>query len=82
MKTFEDLRFDEHPSIVGWKRAVYYYPNHYGVSVVAVKGDVLYEVAVMDKHGVCYSTHLTDDVIKDLNEEQVSHIMLEVEKLK
>lgn len=52
------------------------FPNGYGASIVRFDGSYgyekgLWEVAVMDDSGPCYSTPITDDVIGECSEDDV-----------
>ena len=86
MKTFKDLKFKTHPMGLG-VQAVETFDNQYGVSVVRTpysyggkKGR--YELAVLDSSGaITYDTPITNDVLGYLTEDEVSHYMIEVQKL-
>lgn len=62
------------------------FDNNYGVSVITGEHacsntDNPYEVAILLNGTLCYSTHITNDVIGYCNEERVSEIMEQVQKL-
>ncbi len=95
MKTFKDLKFKERPLENG-KQAKMFFSNGYGVSVIRFKTLVGYgsytrnenewELAVLkgteDKWEITYETDITDDVIGNLSEDEVTKIMKEVQLLK
>lgn len=97
MKTFEDLKFKPHPSMMEGVQAVEIFPNGYGVSVVRVKtfcgggygsytsNEQEWELAVIkgtkERFSLCYDTHITNDVIGHLSDCEVSRIMKEVQEL-
>jgi hypothetical protein len=86
MNKFEDLEFDSHPVSLG-VQAVMTFDNQYGVSVIKTPysygGDSgLYELAVLDSTGrITYDTPITNDVLGYLTEDEVTHYMIEVQKL-
>lgn len=89
MKTFEDLNFkyiNDSPYQTG-KKSRMSFENGYGVSVVSHTHsyggkDGLFEVAVLDSNDeITYDTSVTNDVIGYLTEEEVSELMVEVQKL-
>ena len=61
--------------------------NGYGASIVrhdfSYGGkDGLWELAVLDKTGdLCYTTHITEDVLGYLTEEEVNNTLLQIEQL-
>jgi hypothetical protein len=86
---FSDLDFQPHPSWVG-VQARHFFDNGYGVSIIQSPnsyggGEGLYELAVLegneDDFEICYHTHITEDVIGHLTEEQVETYLCEIEKL-
>jgi hypothetical protein len=93
MKTFKDLVFTVHPhagmapswSSLGFRdRAMLFFANGYGVSVITGgygDDERPYELAVMTSRGICYDTHITDDVLGYLTESDVSKWMVEVQNL-
>lgn len=86
MKTFKDLTFYPHRLGFG-VQAIETFDNQYGVSVVKTPysyggKDGLYEMAVLDSSGeITYDTPITNDVLGYLTEDEVSHHMIEVQKL-
>ena len=91
MKTFKDLEFKKHPIASGKmfkdaKQALMNFENGFGVSVVLgncfySNDDDTYEVAVMFKNSVCFTTHITNSVIGFQTQEDVSEIMKQVQEL-
>jgi hypothetical protein len=93
MKTFKDLDFKKHPiaeaGIEGYqnaKQAIETFENNYGVSVIFgncfySNGKDTYEVAVLYDGSITYNTDITDDVLGNLLEEEVSEIMIKVQSL-
>jgi hypothetical protein len=62
------------------------FPNGYGASVVKHNisygnEDDLFELAVTDGGSLCYTTHITDDVIGWLNNEGVLRYLDEIKNL-
>ena len=85
MKTFKDLEFKHH-SIGNGVQAVMTFKNKRGVSVVKLRGSYgypnLYELVVLNKNGgLDYTTDITDDVLGDLTEEDVTNTIHKVEIL-
>lgn len=87
--TFKDLYFKPHRAGNGI-RATMYFINGYGASVIKTSFSYgglegLYELAVMkgDEHAsrITYETYITDDVIGDLTESQVSELLDRISKL-
>lgn len=85
-KQFQDLKFKEHPYSSGiMAREIF--DNGYGVSVVRTENSYggsegLFEVAVVNASGgLNYNTPITDDVIGELTEEEVSDVMRRVQEL-
>ena len=86
LKTFKDLDFKTHP-IGGGLQAVMNFENGYGVSVIKFYGSYgyykdLWEVAILHKGSITYSTHITDDVLGHRTERGVTRTMKKVQKLK
>jgi len=87
---FSDLEFNPHSTWVG-KQAIHSFPNGYGVSVIRAAGTPfggsyghelgLYELAVLKEGGLCYETHITDDVLGGQTEDQITEVMRQVEAL-
>jgi hypothetical protein len=86
MKTFEDLNFEPHTIGIGWMTREHF-DNGYGVSVVRTpfsyggkKG--LYELAVLKDGEIHYDNPVANgDVVGYLSEDEVSELMVEVQKL-
>lgn len=81
-----ELKFEAHPSSIAGTRAVAEFNNGFRASVIS--GDMFYcsvdkpyEIAVMDKNGVTYSTPLTDDVFGYLSEDEANKILSDIEAL-
>ena len=94
MKTFKDLEFREHElrrfAKKGVKHAIMFFPNGYGVSVLFVghfysNGIDTYQLAVIRKCGdnylTEYNTPITNHVLVHLTEDEVTEIMIEVQRL-
>tara|TARA_R110000851_G_scaffold221122_2_gene373907 strand:+ start:429 stop:830 length:402 start_codon:yes stop_codon:yes gene_type:complete len=68
-------------------RAIMEFPNGYGISVIqssfSYGGDEgLFEIGVLDhKRELTYETPITSDVIGYLTDEEVSEIMIQIQKL-
>jgi hypothetical protein len=86
---FTDLNFEPHPNIDGI-RAVYFFDNSYGVSVIKSEysyggRDGLYEVAVLrgnsDEWDIVYDTSITEDVVGYLSKDGVDEVLMQVEAL-
>jgi hypothetical protein len=85
MKKFEDLDFKAHPNWDG-VQALMNFDNGFGVSVIMSEYSYggkhrLYELAVMDKDGICYDSGITDDVIGELHNLEVTELMKKVQNL-
>lgn len=86
MKTFEDLFFKPHPN-GGFKTlAQMDFENTYGVSVTTGEDAYTdecnpYEVAVIKDDALCYTTHITDDVIGYCDSKKVTEIMKQIQSL-
>ncbi|MES2781910.1 MAG: hypothetical protein V4657_03875 [Pseudomonadota bacterium] len=77
--SFHELQFGPH-SVAGGIRARVKYPNGYQASVVKFNGSYgfkqgLYEMAVLDDDGLCYDTPITDDVLRNLTEDDVTETL-------
>lgn len=93
MKTFKDLKFK--PYTIAFdgiekykeaKQAIETFENKYGVSVLFgscfySNSKDTYEVAVLYDGDITYNTEITDDVLSDLSENEVTEIMLKVAKI-
>lgn len=84
--TFEDLKFDVHPSGDG-VRATYQFMNGYGASIIRCElshgGPAgLFELAVLDRnYNVIYDTPVTNDVEGYLTEEDITNLLQQIESL-
>ena len=94
MKTFKDLEFKRHDlsRLEGecTKHARMFFPNGYGVLVLFGKkfysnGFDTYELAVIrkcdDGYSMAYDTPITNDVLAHLTGDEVTEIMIEVQRL-
>jgi hypothetical protein len=77
MICFSDLKFTN--NTLG-PRAHYRFQNNLVASVVFDTYPTSwyknsYECAILDENGLCYSTPITDDVIKGLNEKEVEQFL-------
>jgi hypothetical protein len=87
MKTFLDLEFGLHPAGQGVQARIQF-TNGFGASVVKTPysyggSQGKYELAVLGKDGrVTYSTEVTSDVIGDLNPNEVSEYLRQIQILK
>ncbi len=85
MKTFKDLKFEEHP--LDGEMAKMEFENNYGVSVIFggmfySNGIDTYELAVLYDGQLSYSTDITDDVLGYISESEVTEAMIKVQNLK
>jgi hypothetical protein len=85
MKTFSDLEFKTHPSGEGVQSLIYF-DNGYGASVVRTPfsygGDRgKYELAIYHKGSIYYDTHITNDVIGYLTEDEVTDFLRQIQEL-
>lgn len=89
MKDFKDLQFSSHFAGTG-QQSQLFFKNGYGVSVVFgslfySNGVDTYEIAVTKGNkkewNLCYTTHVTDDVIGYQTKEEISEIMKKVQEL-
>jgi hypothetical protein len=86
MKTFKDLVFKPH-SVGNGVQAGMDFDNNYGISVVKFRGSYgfkqdLWEVAVMYKGELTYSTPVTCDVLGHQSDEDVTSVMKQIQELK
>lgn len=88
--TFDALQFTAHGRLTDTERAVLFFNNGYGVSVIrgpaTYGGDEgLYELGVVTgtpaKHSLTYATPVTDDVLGYLTEQDVTDAMAKVAAL-
>lgn len=87
-KTFQDLIFkDHHVKHYGDEmQALIYFDNGYGASVVLGKifnsnGVDTYELAILHNGGICYTTHITKDVLPNQTSEQITEILKQIQDL-
>jgi len=85
MKIFKDLQFNPH-MIGDGVQARMDFDNGYGISVVKFNGsygfeDDLWEVGILHKGSLTYSTHITDDVLGAQTEQDVTDVMKQVQQL-
>ena len=78
--------FDITSMFAGSKHAVMEFENGYGVSVIFGEqfysnGIDTYEVGILKDGYLCYATHLTDDVVAYISEDEVTEIMRKVQEL-
>ena len=86
MKKFEDLTFETHPHFPYFESyARMNFENGFGISVIngysAYCNDNTYEVAVLSNNEICYSTHITDDVIGYCTKAKVTKLMKQIQEL-
>ena len=91
MSAFADLQFETHAAHGSGTRAVKFFPNGYGVSVICTPysyggDDGLYELAVLKGdadagYALTYDTPVTSDVEGHLTPDDVSRLMAEVAAL-
>lgn len=90
MKTFKDLEFKAHQNqYAGFRTsATMFFNNGYGVSVITggYGSDYKpYELAVLfgseEDYGITYNTPITDDVVGYLTSDEVTALMVRVQKL-
>ena len=92
MKKFNDLEFKDHPfnriqDNGLCMQAIMKFDNGYGISVLLgdkfySNGIDTYELAILNPSGgIDYSTHITDDVLGNLNRYEVDEIMIKVQEL-
>jgi hypothetical protein len=81
-----DLDFGPHLAGLGGTQAKVEFPNGYGASIVVgerfySRPGHPYEIAVLDKDGITYETHITDDVCGYLTEDEANDILAQIEAL-
>lgn len=81
--TFDDLEFEPHHSGRGY-HAILELPNNYGVSVIYGHpgyycNEGTYEVAILYKSDLCYSTPITNDVLSYQTKEDINKILKQLE---
>lgn len=82
-KDFAEIESVMFQHTYGGRRAWLMFPNGYGASIICTSFSygsetAPWEVAVMTKDGVCYSTPLTDDVIGHCTEADIVRICSEI----
>jgi len=82
MKWFKNLQFTN----MWWLQAVMEFDNWYWVSVKQLlwsytNEEKLYELAIKKNWLLCYSSWITDDVLRYLNESEVTEYMKQVQQL-
>ena len=85
MKIFKDLVFKKKEYGSGCQ-AIIKFSNNYGASVITGFGSYSsktkpYEVAILLDGNICYTSGITEDVIGHLDEEEVSDLLIEIQKL-
>ena len=74
-------------SAIAGEQSIYEFPNGWGASVIRGSftyggNEGLWELAVLNPEGeIDYTTHITDDVIGHLTQEQVQWYLAEIEEL-
>ena len=93
MKTFKDLKFETHHSSKSGiskfsesKQATMDFNNGYGVSVLVgsafySNGIDSYELAITLNGDLCYTSGISDNVMAYISKEEVTRVMIEVQKL-
>lgn len=93
MTTFSKLKFKPHSYTRDCKRAVVFFANGYGASVIHThafassygSNNGLYEMAVLKGNAnncrICYTTPITDDVIIRLTPRRVTKHLKEIQSL-
>jgi hypothetical protein len=88
MKTFKDLKFETiNDGFMIGKKSRIHFDNGYGASVVCHNFSYggktgLYELAVLKDDEIHYNNHIADgDVRGYLNEENVTELLLQIQKL-
>ena len=86
MKEFKDLEFQATDSFLKGIKARVQFPNGYGASIIrhdySYGGpEGLYELAVLKDGLLCYNTPITDDVVGWCDENEITELLLEIQKL-
>ncbi len=86
MNKFKDLVFNPHPGGLGGIQAIIKFANGYGCSVIQTPhsyggSEGLYELALLRNGLLCYDSGITEDVMGQLNEADVSYLMIDIQKL-
>ena len=86
--TFDDLEFEDisETSLSGNKRAILFFKNGYGISVLWMPHDThSHEVAVLkgvdSEWDICYDTPVTSDVIGCGNTAEIDEVMRKIQEL-
>ena len=86
MSLFNKLTFEPHRICDDGSIASVMFDNGYGASVIT--GSMFYtdetrpyELAVIDKHGLCYETPITDDVIGYQTESDIEELLVKIAAL-
>ena len=59
-----------------------YYNVQITIEDTKMGSDDIYEIAVLDKSGeLDYSTHITEDTIRDLTQDEVTEYMIKIQQL-
>ena len=81
MKTFNDLKFIEHPSTFGGVYSSMMFENGYGILVYDGKMGK-YEVEVLDMKGdPTYNTIVTNDTITNADSNKITELMQQIQQL-
>jgi len=84
MKTFKDLEFNPHPIGSGVCSEMNF-DNGYGVSVIKFYGSYgfpdLWEIAILKEGSLTYDTVITNDVLGNQTDEDVTGVMKRVQSL-
>ena len=80
------IGFSEQGKLYDGIRRTYTFENSYGASVVSHGGSYggnlgLWELAVLYKDDICYTTPITGDVIGWLNEEELQVVLNKIKSL-
>ena len=87
LMVWDDLVFEDmsETSISGNKRAILFFKNGYGISVVQTAYTRTWEVAVLKGNDkvwdICYNTPITSDVIVCADPVEVENIMIQIQEL-
>jgi len=87
LMVWDDLVFEDmsETSISGNKRAILFFKNGYGISVVQTVYTRTWEVAVLKGNDkvwdICYNTPITSDVIVCADPVEVENIMIQIQEL-
>ena len=81
--SFAQIESVMHEHNFGGKRAWLMFPNGYGASIINTSfsygsEDGLWELAVLTKEGICYSTPITDDVVGSCSEDDILRLCQQI----